>query len=463
MDEGLIKYISPGDSGWFEGELIVTPINPNTLIKSAGMDVSDVKSESGKTKLHVLALGAGEYWGANRNGDFFSEDALLEYHPTFVQYGHFHKNHKNKKSDTKYGTVEKSWYNPRMHRVELVVSIDNSMNPEILDAIENGKDIPVSMAAKLPYDICSICGHKRKTPKKKDTCDHVNNMLTKILPQGQQVYCINPKPKFFDISKVWKPADRTAYVLRKVASAGGYVSPPMRTHRIDPSLTKTALSKMALMKKLSELEKRIEGEISGKIEDGKIKALKKGVAKANLPDDLLDILKKLPKSNSFSSLADKGIVLRPKEFIRIVLKKKEPEVENSALSLIKGIFGRMMKMRNLDDFYPTDDFDFNRTPSYSRMTRMLDPFEEMRSIMPKPAIKRTLIIVTSRKPMSEDIKLEGKKEDSDKIEKEGSVNLPLALATTYGLYKLSALEYIKNKSEDHSLVPDVIAILENYV
>ena len=94
---------------------------------------------------------------------------------------------------------------------------------------------------------------------------------------------------------------------------------------------------------------------------------------------------------------------------------------------------------------------------------MLDPFEEMRSIMPKPAIKRTLIIVTSRKPMSEDIKLEGKKEDSDKIEKEGSVNLPLALATTYGLYKLSALEYIKNKSEDHSLVPDVIAILENYV
>jgi len=457
----LIKYIDVNDSGWFYGESIVTPINESTLIKSAGMDVSDIKKESGKTKLHVLALGAGEYWGANRNGDFFPEDALIKYHPTFVKYGHFHKNHKNKSTDPKYGVVEKSWYNPKMHRVELIVSIDNSKNPDVLSALTNEEDIPVSMAAKLPFDICSICGHKRKTPKKADTCIHINKQLTKILSDGQQVYCINTQPKFFDISKVWKPADRTAYVLKKVASAP---SAPKKMYHVNPYITKTALSKMALIKKLSELEKRIEGEISGKVEDGKIKALKSGVANVDLPDNLLKILKKLPNSNTFSSLADKGILLRPKEFIRIVLKDKpKQEVEDSTLSLIKGIFSRMSRMPNLDNFYPTDDFDFDRTPSYSRVSRLLDPFVGIRSILKRPTIKRTLIIVTSRKPLSKDLNLKGKKEVDSEIEKESSVTLPITLATTYGLYKLSALEYIKNKSKDYSSIPDVMAILENYI
>jgi hypothetical protein len=466
MTEELIKYINPIDSGWFEGEQIVTPLEDYSLIKSAGIDVSDVHSEPGKTKLHVLALGAGEYWGANRNGDFFPEDALIEYHPTFVKYGHFHKNHKNKSSDPKYGVVEKSWYNPKMHRVELIVALDNNKNNDVLNALERSEDIPVSMAAKLPFDICSICGHKRTTPRPKDTCSHIKDDLTKIKDDGKQVYCINTEPKFFDISKVWKPADRTAYVLRKVASLNkkASVSPPKRIFQPYRKLTKTALSKIALIKKLSELEKRIEGELAGKVEDGKIKALKKGVAKANLPEDILKLMKNTSNSKNFSTLADKGILLRPKEFIRIVLKEPKPRVEDSALSLIKGIFSRMSRMSNLDDFYPVDDLDFRRSPGISRLSRLLDPFVGARSIFTKPTLNRTVIIVTSRKPMSEELSLEDKKSDkSDKIKKEGSASLPLALATTYGLYKVSALEYIKNNTKDYSSVPDVMAILENYI
>jgi hypothetical protein len=465
MTRELIKYIDPFDSGWFEGEQIVTQINENTLIKSAGMDVSDIKSEMGITKLHVLALGAGEYWGANRNGDFFSEEALLKYHPTFVKYGHFHKNHKNKSTDPKYGKVEKSWYNPKMHRVELIVAIEDNKNNDVLNALEKGEDIPVSMAAKLPYDVCSICGNKRTSPKPKDTCKHVRDMLTKILPDGQQVFCFNPEPKFFDISKVWKPADRTAYVFKKVASLQKQASATV-PKRVFPfyNLQKTALSKMALINKLSELEKRVEGEITGKIDDGKIKALKPGVAKADLPEEVLKVLEKMPLSNSLSSLADKGILLRPKEFMRVVIKKKpKPELEDSVMSLIKGIFGRMSKMSNLDDFFPRDDFDFDRTPSYSRINRLLEPFFEARSVLPKPALKRTLIIVTSRNPkMSEELKVNGKKDSKEELDKEGSDSLPLTLATTYGLYKVSALEYI-NKTKNANSVSDILAVLENYV
>lgn len=42
---------------------------------------------------------------------------------------------------------------------------------------ENGTD--VSMGAMVPYDICSICGHRSKVPK--DYCDHVKNTESAVL------------------------------------------------------------------------------------------------------------------------------------------------------------------------------------------------------------------------------------------------------------------------------------------
>ena len=224
----LIKIISPYDFDWPD-EQIVTPVHSygSSLNKQAAMDVTDIKYEPDTVKVHVIALGAGEYWGANRNGDFFPEEALLKYHDTFKTHGNFHKNHKNKQHDPKYGWVEKSWYNPKMHRVELIVAVDLLKYPEFKSKIENGEEIPVSMAAKLPYDICSVCGHRRTKPGREYTCKHVNDELTKVYPDGRQVYALNLEPKFFDISEVWKPADRTAYVLRKVASAQSPVQYPI--------------------------------------------------------------------------------------------------------------------------------------------------------------------------------------------------------------------------------------------
>ena len=35
--------------------------------------------------LHVIAMGSGEYYGCNKNGDYFPEKALIMYHHTFVQ------------------------------------------------------------------------------------------------------------------------------------------------------------------------------------------------------------------------------------------------------------------------------------------------------------------------------------------------------------------------------------------
>lgn len=75
----------------------------------------------------------------------------------------------------------------------------------------------VSHNCRVEYDICSICGNKAKN--RTEYCEHLQKYMGKAMPDGRQVYAINPRPKFFDISQVKNPADKTAYMLKKIASA----------------------------------------------------------------------------------------------------------------------------------------------------------------------------------------------------------------------------------------------------
>lgn len=195
----------------------------------------------------VNALGAGEIWGSNINGDHFPERELIhapsdweslsipkmkeigkawEYgFPTFMG-AHPYKHHINKDSSRAFGSVEIAAWNPKMRRVELVVYLDRELCKkfdayDIIERVERGEFPDVSMGCRIPYDVCSICQHKSKTPK--DYCDHAKNMMNTILPDGRKVFLYNPRPRFFDISFVFIGADKTAKVMAKLASRGAQV------------------------------------------------------------------------------------------------------------------------------------------------------------------------------------------------------------------------------------------------
>lgn len=134
----------------------------------------------------VNALGAGEYWGANVNGDHFPEAALVHSpddwtgtpaydrvkakdwaygFPTFYQAKPF-LHHRNKDfaphNHAFYGEIELTAWNPRMKRVELVTRIDKDKCERgngmlIWDKLRAGELPDVSMGAKVPFDTCSIC------------------------------------------------------------------------------------------------------------------------------------------------------------------------------------------------------------------------------------------------------------------------------------------------------------------
>jgi hypothetical protein len=75
---------------------------------------------------------------------------------------------------------------------------------------------------KVPYDICTICGHKSKT--RKDYCNCIRFIgMNKILDDGRRIGVINTYPRFFDISFVFIGADKTAKVMCKLGSSGLWV------------------------------------------------------------------------------------------------------------------------------------------------------------------------------------------------------------------------------------------------
>jgi len=232
-------------------------------------------------KLHsqyvlVNAMGAGEYYGSNINGDHFPEASLIHKpddwagvplidkiksknwtygFPTFYN-AHPFAHHRNKDSSRAFGEVELACWNPHMRRVELVVRVDFEKCQQfggtaVWDKLKAGNYPDVSMGTKVPFDTCSICldwdeygkallsfsmkkhrhpglaileYHKKKKAKdgigirglsvtRKDYCEHAKTMMNRIFADGRKVWVYNDYPRFFDISFVFIGADKTAKVM----------------------------------------------------------------------------------------------------------------------------------------------------------------------------------------------------------------------------------------------------------
>ncbi len=198
--------------------------------------LENIKLAKDEIPVHTLALGATEFFGPNRNGDGFKQADCRARHDTFRKHAKWYRNHKNRgdQGDPYYGYVKASCYNEKMKRVELLALLNGSekaardnggfLADKELERLGRGDDIPVSMACKVAYDVCSACGNKARTRAEyctEATCHGggCRNNLTKVASDGNQLYVDNPDPYFFDISNVYRGADRTAF-----ASAADYLT-----------------------------------------------------------------------------------------------------------------------------------------------------------------------------------------------------------------------------------------------
>jgi len=135
-------------------------VHPSNFTKTAEYSqvlvdfIKTIKEKADKIYALVNALSAGEFYGSNRNGDYFPEEALKEYHKTFEALGHVYRHHVNKDPEKSMGKVVFSHYNPEMHRVELIIELDKVKAEDIVTRLDKG-DLPaVSMGCRVPWDEC---------------------------------------------------------------------------------------------------------------------------------------------------------------------------------------------------------------------------------------------------------------------------------------------------------------------
>lgn len=264
----LTKIIDLGFEVPETGEPRVRIADP-ALLKTAATEIQEfwdkMPEDPDSSYLWVIGVSAMEFYGCNNNGDAFHEDELKSSHNRFVESAHVFQQHVNKDPAKSIGRPVFSWYNDDMHRVELILKISKKIADaaNIIAKIRRGEPIFVSMGCRVDHDVCSICGNEAKT--RREYCDHLRYNMKKILPDGKQVFAINPDPHFFDISIVLKPADPTAFTLDKRASLGHCLEIASPSSAELGETADDLQIKIAALKKLSDMVKEVDGQVA----DGK--------------------------------------------------------------------------------------------------------------------------------------------------------------------------------------------------
>ncbi len=340
--------------------------------------LDSVKFAADEIPVHLIALGASEFYGPNRNGDGFKAAACRNYHDTFVKYARFYRNHKNKDPAISYGMVKLSAYNPEMQRVELLVALNAEKSAadrnggfvadREITKLASGDDLCVSMACRVPYDECSFCHHKARTRDEYCTSSMCKaggcaDNLTRLVKLGSDTHHLhvdNSFPTFFDISDVFRPADRTAWgsradYLEKAASAGGFfeiggaktaedfglhapLSVLMAQETPDGHYDRQVFAQVKLCYGLAHLQKQA-------MDGGEVRRAFGSQIQPELDFSDLDVGDNIKLAGALAAMADRKIIVSLRDFAR--LTKRAALVPVAGVKLA-GVYDRMLDDGSLE-------------------------------------------------------------------------------------------------------------------
>jgi hypothetical protein len=436
----VLPLFGPADAAF---EKIAAP----SLLPEVSTYIAGLRPRNDAQYVLVNAMGASEYYSSNVNGDYFSEASLIHCpdnwahnpvldavraknwpygFPTFYDAKVF-AHHRNKDASRGLGDVELAAWNPHMKRVELVTRVDKDAcmrfgGEGTWDKLKTGDAFPdVSMGTKVPFDTCSICldwvryedaratfkpgthkhpgeaileEHKRKPIRglsitRRDYCEHARVQMNHIFPDGRKVWVYNDFPRFFDISYVFIGADKIAKAMLKIASDGKtyhYMGSAELAEKLSGYQEKTASAEPAVKEskqKSSEIKKDVvPSQFAGKA----VPFLTRN--EEDLPQELLDFLGRMPLERSLSTSSGMGIVLRPREFQRIVLISMRKDGLADELERDGKVFSKTDKV---------EDVPMSEGAFHPILARLLAPFLEGRSAL-GPMIEKRVVILGSAEP-----------------------------------------------------------------
>jgi hypothetical protein len=412
--------------------------------------------------LHVVAMGDQETYGPNKNGDGFPKEALEKYHPTFISDGCFFREHRNRCQQTQgIGTIKASAYNPKMRRVELIVHGNKEKAAKEYEMAKSGKALSFSMSCRVPYDVCNCCEKKASSPA--NYCDHLKHNMLQYMPEFKKyAFAINDKPKFFDISAVEKPADRIAHYLdyafpagEKSASFNGVITgtqwAAFEGVKLPGNEPIWEPNQYSLLEKLAAAEEYVSHILTTKSasKDQKASFVRDVVTNsfgAELEDKDIEKLRTLQVGTMCRELAKRASILPFNSFIayatgRTLQETKDDPITKRACGMLPEIFKKLMssncgcELGNMFD--SSSEYSCGADAANDdEVQKLMDMAEQKFSIKTEPVKNRVMTIMII-KGASEKVLNRSNIQLTENFEKRA-----LALAETYGLYKLSAFQDI---------------------
>lgn len=418
------------------------------LLPEVAAFIAALKPQNDCQYVLVNAMGAGEYYSSNINGDRFSEAALIHRpdkwtgvpavdkitardwaygFPTFYR-AHVYAHHRNKDATRALGFVELAAWNPHMKRVELITRLEKERcqmygGEGVWDKLKAGGYPDVSMGTKVPFDTCSITLDRKLYQKAWDTfnpkehkspgdailkfhkelkakngvgirglsitrndySEYGRTQMNRILPDGRKVWVDNDFPAFFDISFVFIGADKIAKSMMKIADDGKMYSFMGSAELAEKLGYSTEQVKTASVNDTAGFK---QAEMTKKVVPNQLagKAVPAlTAAEPSLPTDLLDSLGDSGLARALSTLTGLGIILRPSEFQRVSLVSQGKKGFADQLELLGEVFPKT------EEKTPSaiSEQDFSAT-----IAQQLLPFMAMRSAL-GPFIERRVVIMVA--------------------------------------------------------------------
>lgn len=231
-------------------------------------------------------------------------------------------------------------------------------------------------------------------------CHHMKYARNRLLPTGERACVINLRPKFFDISWVNTNADKSAFVLDKVAAEIGEANEQELAKRLAEN-EKRAAEKRAIEDKKADIDKEIPGEVisddADLIKEYYAKRLLPEIVpyEKEIPDTVIDqAAKKYSLGEILSTFMIMGMFPHPREFQRIVLVQTgdnenlramaNPEnvLTPAILNAIAGDTGRLPEM----------DFGIGHDNINGDLASLLQQFMPQRSYYRPHVAKRIIMI-----------------------------------------------------------------------
>lgn len=482
----MIKVIQPHSQEFSEPVAALIKVSSRGIIghdkqafvKRAGAEfaekVQHIKFAKDEIPVHLIAIGATEDYGPNRNGDGFTRDCCKNYHHTFEKFARFYRDHANKNPAKSFGLVKASYYNEPMKRIELICALNGSKEAaernggliadKEMEKLSNDQDIPVSMACKIPFDKCSSCGNTART--RAEYCDSIENgghckagglkhNIGRVLADGHVLHADNPNPSFFDISHVFRPADRIAYVsgqLQKAASAG-CISGAELAEQMGVTMpfgldaeyaSKRAAQQMHALQQLTQAEQELLLNPSGWTQ----------ASLAGHPEvqPTLDVngCPFAKMSEVLRGLADAGVVLPVRDFLALTVKSANVELVAAVTNALPNIFSKLAAEEDIvsllenNKFYPAD----NASPAVRLWAEKVATTHSV--LTPNVEKRAYLAAIRNVKPTT------------IQHEKRACSNAETALAKHYALYKIAAFAAASEKYRNTLLTANQ-CVLQNYV